>query len=79
MQRVAIARALINAPPIILADEPTANLDHKTADTMLQILKELCESEGTTVVIATHDHAVLPFCKRVITLRDGKLSSDELK
>lgn len=79
MQRVAIARALINKPPIILADEPTANLDHDTADTVLTVLKELCSSEGATVVIATHDNHVLSYCQRVIRLMDGKLLSDEIR
>ncbi len=79
MQRVAIARALINKPPIILADEPTANLDHDTADTVLTVLKELCSSEGATVVIATHDSHVLTYCHRIIRLIDGKLLSDEIK
>jgi putative ABC transport system ATP-binding protein len=79
MQRVAIARALINKPPIILADEPTANLDHDTADTVLTVLKELCSSEGATVVVATHDSHVLTYCHRIIRLIDGKLLSDEIK
>lgn len=79
MQRVAIARALINKPPIILADEPTANLDHDTADTVLTVLKELCSSEGATVVVATHDGHVLTYCHRIIRLIDGKLLSDEIK
>jgi putative ABC transport system ATP-binding protein len=79
MQRVAIARALINKPPIILADEPTANLDHDTADTVLTVLKELCSSEGATVVVATHDSHVLSYCHRIIRLMDGKLLSDDIK
>lgn len=79
MQRVAIARALINKPPIILADEPTANLDHDTADTVLTVLKELCSSEGATVVVATHDNHVLSYCHRIIRLMDGKLLSDDIK
>ena len=78
MQRVAIARALINNPPVVLADEPTANLDHKTADDVLNLLQELSEIVGTTVIIATHDHDVLKFCRRVITLHDGKVYRDEL-
>ncbi len=79
MQRVAIARALINKPPIILADEPTANLDHDTADTVLTVLKDLCSSEGATVVVATHDSHVLSYCHRIIRLMDGKLLSDEIR
>lgn len=79
MQRVSIARALMNRPPIILADEPTANLDHETAATVLTVLRDLCESEGATVVIATHDTDVLAYCHRVIRLMDGTLLSDELR
>jgi len=79
MQRVAIARALINHPEIILADEPTANLDHDTAEKILVILRDLCEQEKTTVLIATHDHEVLPYCHRVITLHDGRLYRDEFR
>jgi putative ABC transport system ATP-binding protein len=79
MQRVAIARALMNKPPIILADEPTANLDHETAATVLTVLRDLCESEGATVVIATHDTDVLNYCHRIIRLMDGKLLRDELR
>lgn len=77
MQRVAIARALMNKPPLILADEPTANLDHSTADTVLAVLRDLCESEGATVVVATHDQHVLSYCRRVICLKDGEVVSDE--
>jgi putative ABC transport system ATP-binding protein len=77
MQRVAIARALMNRPPIILADEPTANLDHDTADAVLTVLRDLSTSEGATVLVATHDQHVLSYCQRVIRLRDGRLASDE--
>jgi putative ABC transport system ATP-binding protein len=77
MQRVAIARSLINNPAIILADEPTANLDHKTANTVLEVLRELCTSEGKIVIMATHDHSVLPFCSRITHLRDGKFLKEE--
>lgn len=79
MQRVAIARALMNKPPIILADEPTANLDHETAATVLETMRELCISEGSTVVIATHDQAVLSYCRRIVQLKDGTLMSDDLR
>ena len=76
MQRVALARALMNKPHIILADEPTANLDHLTSDKILQLMKELCEKEETTVIICTHDRAVLKYSDRVIELSDGKIISD---
>lgn len=78
MQRVAIARALINRPRIILADEPTANLDHATAAKVLEVLRELSRSEGATVIIATHDHAVLRYVQRIISMIDGRITSDEL-
>lgn len=79
MQRVAIARALMNKPPIILADELTANLDHETADTVLTVLRDTCTAEGATVVVATHDHHVLNYCHRILRLMDGKLLRDELR
>ena len=79
MQRVAIARALMNRPPIILADEPTANLDHETADTVLTVLRDTCTREGATVVVATHDQHVLTYCGRVVRLRDGRIASDEVR
>lgn len=78
MQRVAIARALINKPRLILADEPTANIDHGTSEKVLDVLKKLCANESATVIIATHDHSVLPYCKRIINLRDGVLVEDRL-
>ncbi len=79
MQRVSIARALMNSPPIILADEPTANLDHDTADTVLSILRDTCATEGATVIVATHDFHVLSYCQRILKLRDGLLIGDERK
>lgn len=79
MQRVAIARALMNKPPIILADEPTANLDHATADTVLKVLRDLSQSEKVTAIIATHDPHVIDYCHRVVRLVDGRIGSDELR
>lgn len=78
MQRVAIARALMNKPPLILADEPTANLDHATADVILTMLRDVCATEGATVVVATHDFHVLSFCQRVLKLKDGMLIDDQI-
>jgi ABC-type lipoprotein export system ATPase subunit len=77
MQRVAIARALINRPPLILADEPTANLDQTTADAVLSVLRSVCREEGATVLVATHDANVVRHCQRVVKLRDGRLVADE--
>lgn len=75
MQRVALARALMNKPGIILADEPTANLDHVTSAKMLTLMKELSLKEGTTVIISTHDRDVLKYSEKVIELSDGKVLS----
>lgn len=71
-QRVAIARALMNDPQIILADEPTGNLDSKSGKDVMDILKKL-HNEGKTVVVITHDHAVAQQTKRSITIRDGQI------
>ncbi len=70
-QRVAIARALVTHPSIVLADEPTANLDSETGATILELMKELNEMEKTTFVFSTHDPDVLSYAKRVVRLKDG--------
>jgi ABC-type lipoprotein export system ATPase subunit len=75
-QRVAIARALITGPPIILADEPTGNLDSRTSEEVMAILQELNE-QGETVLLITHEPDIAHFAKRNILLRDGKIVSDE--
>ena len=74
-QRVAIARAIAQAPPIILADEPTGNLDSNSSKEIMQILKELHE-EGRTVILITHDNDIAAQAKRVIKIMDGKIASD---
>lgn len=76
MQRVAIARALMNKPKIVLADEPTANLDHRTADVVLSLMKSTCRAHDATVIIATHDTSVLTHCGRTISMTDGIITSD---
>lgn len=72
-QRVAVARALANDPAIVLADEPTGNLDKNTGLQIINLLKELNESEGVSVITATHDHKMLSVSDRIAWIRDGKL------
>ncbi|MFF0487439.1 ABC transporter ATP-binding protein [Nocardia sp. NPDC004068] len=74
MQRVAVARALIMDPPLILADEPTGNLDSKTGAAILALLGEITAA-GNSVVMVTHDMGAAQYCDRVITLRDGRIGS----
>lgn len=75
MQRVAIARALVNNPSIILADEPTGNLDTKTGHVVLNAFKELNQKEGHTIVLITHEREVAKFADRVIFIRDGAIAA----
>jgi putative ABC transport system ATP-binding protein len=74
-QRVAIARALVNRPSILLADEPTGNLDSHTAVEILEIFQELNET-GLTIVLVTHEHDISQFAKRMIVFRDGRIRKD---
>lgn len=78
-QRVAIARALVKNPTMVLADEPTANLDSTTGRDILQLMKELNEKHGTTFIFSTHDQLVMDFARRLVSLRDGKVVGDDLK
>jgi putative ABC transport system ATP-binding protein len=75
-QRVAIARALSVYPPILLADEPTGNLDSRTGDDILTLIRDLHSRLGATVVMVTHDTHVAQTCQRTITLRDGRIVED---
>ncbi|NUM42061.1 MAG: ABC transporter permease [Leptospiraceae bacterium] len=77
-QRVAIARALITRPSLLFADEPTGNLDTKTSEEILNIFRELNESEGVTIILVTHDTNVANHAKRVITIKDGIIESDRI-
>ena len=76
-QRVAVARALASKPRFILADEPTANLDSKSTANLLDIMARMNEEEGATFVFSTHDQRVIDKARRVVTLEDGKVVSDE--
>jgi putative ABC transport system ATP-binding protein len=77
-QRVAIARALVMKPPLLLADEPTGNLDSATSKEILELLQLLNHEFGTTLVMVTHDAVAAGFCHRVVRLQDGKIVGDEL-
>ncbi len=72
-QRVAIARALINEPDIILADEPTGNLDSKNALEVVTMLKNCCKAHGQTTLMVTHDEEMAQMCDRIIRVADGKI------
>ena len=78
-QRVAIARALVKKPAIILADEPTANLDSKIGREILELMLELNRSEKTTFIFSTHDQMVMDYARRLVRIRDGQIESDEVK
>lgn len=74
-QRVAIARALVNNPSILLADEPTGNLDSKTGEEIMRLFEEL-QKAGHTIIVVTHEQDVARHCRRIITLRDGMIETD---
>jgi len=76
-QRVAVARAIVSQPSIVLADEPTANLDSHTSNDLLDLMKQLNKEHNTTFVIATHDQQVIDFTQRRIHMLDGKIDKDE--
>lgn len=76
-QRIAIARALVKNPKIVLADEPTANLDSKTGEEILKIMKQMNEKYGTTFIFSTHDSMVMDYARRLVLLHDGQITSDE--
>ncbi len=78
-QRVAVARALASKPKFILADEPTANLDSKATENLLDIMEQLNKEENITFIFSTHDARVMKKARRIVTLEDGKILSDESK
>jgi putative ABC transport system ATP-binding protein len=78
-QRVAIARALVKKPALILADEPTANLDSTIGGEILELMLSLNKSEGTTFIFSTHDQMVMDYARRLIRIRDGQIESDAVK
>ncbi|MFY9552674.1 MAG: ATP-binding cassette domain-containing protein, partial [Thermoanaerobaculia bacterium] len=75
-QRVAIARALANEPAIVYADEPTANLDSRTAEEILELMRDINASRKVAFLFATHDPSVVERARRVVTLHDGAIASD---
>ena len=77
-QRVAIARAIINNPPLILADEPTGNLDTKTSIEVMEFFVNLNANAGKTIVLVTHEPDIAAYCKRVVRFKDGNIISDEV-
>jgi putative ABC transport system ATP-binding protein len=78
-QRVAVARAIVSQPKLVLADEPTANLDSETATQLMDLLRELNEHHKVTFLIATHDERVMRYAKRLIRMQDGKIIADEIQ
>jgi putative ABC transport system ATP-binding protein len=75
-QRVAVARALVNRPSILLADEPTGNLDSRTSVEIMEIFQNL-NDKGLTIVLVTHEHDIAQFAKRVLIFRDGRVRKDD--
>ena len=78
-QRVAVARAIVSKPTLVLADEPTANLDSKTSAQLMDLFVELNQRRNITFVIATHDVRIMAYCKRLIKMQDGQIVSDEMQ
>ncbi|UCC45584.1 MAG: ABC transporter ATP-binding protein [Candidatus Zixiibacteriota bacterium] len=78
-QRVAIARAMVAEPVLVLADEPTANLDSKTGGELLDLMRELNQSTGMTFLFSTHDTMIMERASRLVTLKDGRVDSDEIR
>src|SRR5207237_8833614 len=77
-QRVAIARALVNDPEILLADEPTGNLDTRTSVEIMEVLQRLNREKGITIILITHEHDIAEYAQREVTFRDGRVVSDRV-
>ncbi len=75
-QRVAVARAIVSRPELVLADEPTANLDSKTSDELMALFVELNQHHSTTFVIATHDQRIMSYARRLVRMLDGRIIDD---
>ena len=78
-QRVAVARAIVSNPSIVLADEPTANLDSKTGKGLLEMMKEMNEKKEVTFIFSTHDQMVMDYARRLVQIRDGRVADDQIK
>ena len=78
-QRVAVARAIVSDPAIVLADEPTANLDSKTGEGLLHLMREMNDKKGVTFIFSTHDEMVMDYARRLVVLRDGTVAEDKRK
>ncbi len=78
-QRVAVARAIVSNPFIVLADEPTANLDSKTGEKLLQLMRRMNRERQVTFIFSTHDQMVMDFARRIVMIRDGRIESDQNK
>lgn len=78
-QRVAVARAIVSSPSIVLADEPTANLDSKTGQGLLELMQEMNEKKKVTFIFSTHDHMVMDYARRLVKIRDGRVVDDQIK
>ncbi len=78
-QRVAVARAIVSNPAIVLADEPTANLDSKTGESLLDMMKKMNREKNITFIFSTHDNMVMEYAKRIVKLKDGQIEDDIIK
>jgi putative ABC transport system ATP-binding protein len=78
-QRVAVARAIVSNPSIVLADEPTANLDSKTGESLLQLMRQMNRERSVTFIFSTHDNMVMDYARRIVLIHDGRMVEDNAK